>query len=136
MSFRVDPPLGFVDRWCGLRLACALGTGFIYSFTSVLVSWCLATGVFHASAGKSSAPHHHAGPHPHDHHHGTASDTPWLDICDFALQILLTSVDLHEPPSVAVWAPGEVLPGLDDDAICLHMPADLCIRSPPLLRPV
>jgi hypothetical protein len=133
MAFRVAPPMESFDRWRCLRLACALGTGCTYGFTYLLVSWCLATGVFHPSTDTSPASHHHAGAHPHDHHHETSSDPSWLDICRFALQILLTSVWLYEPPTVAAWAPSEALRGLDDDVICLQIPADLCIRSPPLL---
>ncbi len=132
MPFWIVQSTGSLGHWRCLRCFCALGIGFSYCLTYLLVSLCLATGVFHASTDTPHASHHHAGAHEQDHHHGTSSGTSWADICDFALEILLTSAWLPAPAIVAVWAPGEAIQGLDDDEVWPHIPADLSIRSPPL----
>jgi hypothetical protein len=132
MPFRNVQPIGPLAGWRGWRCACALGIGFSYCLTYLLISWCLATGVFHPSTDAPHASHHHAGAHAHDQHHGPASDTSWADICDLALQALLASVWTPTPESVAVGSPGEAIRGLDDEEIWPPVAADLSIRSPPL----
>lgn len=123
-------------RWYRLRYAFALGIGFSYGVTYLLVSWCLATGVFHPSTDTSHASHHHHhdghAHHHHAEHDSSSSDTSWADICDFALQVLLTSAWLPSPETVDVWALGETIRRLEDGENWFQVPANLSIRSPPL----
>ncbi len=116
--------------WRYLRGVCALGMGFAYALTYLLVSWCLATGVLHAPT--DTAPHHHDDPHTHGHHHGADTDTAWADICDYALQVLLASAWLASPATIVVWGEGEAVPRLDDDQNRSQTPLSLSIRSPPI----
>jgi hypothetical protein len=128
MLLQIVQAMGYQDRWRLPRQTCATGIVSAYSLTYLLASLCLATGAFHPAPPAS---HHHES-HSHDHHHDAPSDARGLDICDFALQILLTPASLPAPERIAVWELGEAMRGLDHDAIPAQVPADLSIRSPPL----
>ena len=135
MLLQIVQARGYRNRWRLLRHAGATGIVSAYSLAYFLASLCLATGAFHPTVNAPPASHHH-DPQAHDHHHDAPSDTHWLDICDFALQILLTPASLPAPDSIAVWGPGEAIRGFDNDAMPTLVPADLSIRSPPLVAMV
>ena len=135
MLLQIVQAMGYRSRWRLLRQTCAAGIVSAYSLAYLLASLCLATGAFHPTVTAPPASHHHDA-HAHDHQHDVPSDTHWLDICDFALQMLLTPASLPAPDSIAVGGPSEALRGLDHDAIPASLPADLSIRSPPLVAMV
>jgi hypothetical protein len=114
-----------------LRCVCAFSIGFSYSVTYLLVSLCLATGIFHAQDAPVAASHQHGDAHAHDHHHDTSSETTWLDICDLALYALVTSIWLPTPETATVWIAGEAIHIFDEGVDGLQVPTDLSIRSPP-----
>ena len=132
MLLQIVQAMGYRNRWRLLRYACATGIVSAYSLAYLLASLCLATGAFHPAPPASY--HHDA--HAHDHHHDAPSDAGWLDICDFALQMLLTPASLPAPEHITVWGPGEAIRGLDNNAIPAPVPTDLSIRSPPLVAMV
>ncbi len=132
MPLRIVQSIETFHRWRHWRDACALGIGFSYVLTYLLVSWCLATGAFHAATDTPHTSHHHEDAHAQHHHHDTpSSERSWVDICDVALQVLLASAWFPSPETVAVWAPGDVIRRVHADVNPSQIPANLSIRSPP-----